>query len=130
MFSELDDDSCANQVVIHVSTTVIIQDFESYYPNTPIQSFYPIYTALSDGSLLLPPTEAKLNESNTFFILNGAILMLYLRNTLVSLRYIRRTRIKHKGLFYVLFLSQLLGLLSAITSAVILTAAVICVGPL
>ncbi|KAF8898591.1 hypothetical protein BD779DRAFT_1666411 [Infundibulicybe gibba] len=45
---------CPNEVVVHLSTIVVIPDYHAFYQD-PIQSFKPTYNPLPDGSLITPP---------------------------------------------------------------------------
>lgn len=103
--------SSPTEVVLQITTAVVIQDFSFYY-ETPIQSFRPSYKTFADGSLIAPPYLAEVHEANWILLLVGALLMLFIRNSVVSADYIRRNRVKYKGLFYTLLISQLLGVLT------------------
>ncbi|KAF9499792.1 hypothetical protein BDN71DRAFT_64144 [Pleurotus eryngii] len=98
-----------NEVVIHLSTTVVIPDFNRYFAPTPIASFQPSYLALADGSLVANPFFKDLHDSNISLLVTGMLAMLFLRNIFVSGDYIRRGGVKRKTLFYWLFISQLLA---------------------
>ncbi|KAH7915378.1 hypothetical protein BJ138DRAFT_1055011 [Hygrophoropsis aurantiaca] len=98
-----------NEVVIELSTSVSIPDYNKYYPNTPIDSFVPVYFALDDGSLVAPPFIHDVQLSYSSLIVGVVILMIFLRNIIVSAGYIWRGNIKKKGLLYTLFLSQIFG---------------------
>ncbi|KAH7931145.1 hypothetical protein BV22DRAFT_999103 [Leucogyrophana mollusca] len=98
-----------NEVVVDLSTLVTIPDFTKYYHDTPVQSFVPVYYALSDGSLVAPPLIHDLELSYSGLIVGGAIFVIFLRNIIVSAGYIWSGKVKKKGLLYTLFCSQLLG---------------------
>ncbi|KLO20574.1 hypothetical protein SCHPADRAFT_12521 [Schizopora paradoxa] len=104
------------EVVLQITTAVVIQDFALYY-DSPIQSFRPSYKAFADGSLIAPPYLEEVHEANWILLLVGALLMLFIRNSIVSADYIRRNRVKYQGLFYTLLISQLLGVLTFTTEA-------------
>jgi len=105
-----------NEVVLQLTTAVVIQDFSLYY-QMPIQSFRPSYKAFADGSLVAPPYLHEVHEANWILLFVGALLMLFIRNSVVSADYIRRNRVKYKGLFYTLLISQLLGVLTFTSEA-------------
>lgn len=105
--------SNANRILelqtVQLSTTLTISDFNRYYPEEPSQSFTPTYHALPDGSLVTPPYLSDLQNAYTNIIFLSVLVVVFFRNILVSGDYIRRGKIKKKGLFYLLFTSQLLG---------------------
>jgi hypothetical protein len=106
--------SCTpNEVVIQLTTTLVIPDYSKYY-ETPISQFSPTYTALPDGSLLTPPYRAEFHAANANLLIVGMLLMFFLRNVFVTGNFIRRARVKSKYLFHVLFASQLAGLAALI----------------
>ena len=109
--------SCSiNEVVVEISTAVLIPDYSMYF-SEPIQQFRPTYYALPDGSLVAPPYLNDVQQGNWIILFTGALLMLFVRNSIVSADYIRRGRVKYKGLFYALLISQLLGVLSFVIMA-------------
>lgn len=97
-----------NRVVVQLTTTLVIPDYNRYY-NTPIHEFQPVYSTLGDGSLITQPFTDDLLQSNVNIFLMGILAMLFLRNVFVSGDYIRRAKLKKKGLFYLLFNSQMLA---------------------
>ncbi|KAH8120095.1 hypothetical protein DFH11DRAFT_1500099, partial [Phellopilus nigrolimitatus] len=112
--------SCSNTpngVLLEVSMQVIIPDYSKFYTATPIAQFRMAYTSLPDGSLIAPPLFSEVQEGNRLLIFAGMMLMLFLRNTIVSADYIRRGRVRYKGLFYALFISQFLGVVTFILIA-------------
>lgn len=96
------------QVVFYLSTSLTIPDYHRYY-NAPIESFTPTYHALPDGSLLTPPYVYDLKGAYSNLIFLTALTVVFFRNIFVSGDYIRRGKVKKKGLFYLLFASQILG---------------------
>ena len=139
LWARQDGSSCGsptgtpNELVVQISSQVTIPNFSSYYHSTPIQDFQMTYTTTSDGSLLSPPFHADILKGNWFILFVGMMLMLFLRNTVrlsrffnvamlmqcqvVSADYIRRGRVKYKGLFYALLASQALGVGAHVTLA-------------
>ncbi|KAF9015302.1 hypothetical protein BDQ17DRAFT_1229006 [Cyathus striatus] len=103
-----------NEVVIHLSTTLVIPDYKRYWEPTPIPSFQPTYLALDDGSLVTSPFTQDLWNANLSLLVTGALAMLFTRNIFVSADYIRRGKVKRKALFYILFLSQILAPVSLV----------------
>lgn len=97
------------QVVVDLTTQVIIPDFSRFYASTSPDSFQPIYHTFGDGSLVAPPLLDDLRINNIFLIITGCLLAIFLRNVFMSANYLWRGKVKKKGLFYFLFLSQLLG---------------------
>lgn len=108
------DPSCctgSNEVLIQLSTVLTITDYQRYYgtqaPTT--QPFIPSYHAFADGSLIAPPYTSDLKGTYYALIYCTILTVVFFRNIIVSGGYIRRGNIKKKGLFYLLFASQLLG---------------------
>ena len=97
--------------IVQLSTTLTISGFNHYYHDivNPSQSFTPTYYPLPDGSLITPPYLSHLKYAHTNIIFLSVLTALFFRNILISGDYIRRGKIKKKGLFYLLFASQLLG---------------------
>lgn len=104
-----------NQVIIELSTTVVIQDYQRYY-SPDINSFSPTYLATDDGSLITPALTDDLWTANLDLLLTAALAMLFLRNIAVAIDYLRRGRNKNKTLLYLLFASQALAPASFIPS--------------
>ncbi|KAJ7783561.1 hypothetical protein DFH07DRAFT_995789 [Mycena maculata] len=98
-----------NEVVIEISTTLLIQDYSGYY-DTPISTFQPAYLALPDGSLTTIPFIDDLAKSYLSLLVTAMLMTIFLRNIIVSLDYIRRATMKRKMLFYLLLCSQLLAM--------------------
>ncbi|KAF8912805.1 hypothetical protein CPB84DRAFT_464036 [Gymnopilus junonius] len=98
-----------NTLVVQLTTTLVISNFNLFYAPTSIQSFYPTYTALADGSLVTTPFNQDQVDANLSLFVMGALAMVFARNILVSGDYIRRGKVKKKTLFHVLFLSQMLA---------------------
>ncbi|KAG6832468.1 hypothetical protein H0H92_001514 [Tricholoma furcatifolium] len=99
---------CANKVIINIATSLVIPDYSLYYSG-PVQSFQPSFYALDDGSLITPPFIEDLSGANLTLLVNGMLLMLFIRNILVSGDYLRRVKVKKKTLFHLLFVSQILA---------------------
>lgn len=98
-----------NTLVVQLSTTLVISNFDLFYAPTAIQSFYPTYTALADGSLVTTPFNQDQIDANLSLFVTGALAVVFARNIFVSGDYIRRGKVKKKTLFHVLFLSQMLA---------------------
>jgi hypothetical protein len=103
-------------VVVALSTAISIPDYHRFY-DQPIREFRPVYRAFPDGSLAAPPLLDDITASYALLLFIGALIMLFLRNTIVSADYIRRGRVKYKALFYVLLVSQLMGFVTFVLSA-------------
>jgi len=103
------DIACPNTVVIELSTTVVIPNFNAYYAPMQIATFKPTYDTLADGSLLTPPYLQDLSDANLSLLIIGALAAIFIRNIFVSADYLRRGKVKKKSLFYVLFISQILS---------------------
>jgi hypothetical protein len=97
-----------NEVIFRLSTIVTIPDYHRFY-SSPIDSFSPTYYALPDGSLFTPPYTHDLMGAYKNLIFLSVLTIVFFRNILVSGDYIRRGKVKKKGLFYLLFASQILG---------------------
>lgn len=109
--------SCTlNEVVVQINTQVLIPDYREYY-SVPITQFQMHYRPLADGSLVAGPYLSEIQQGNWLLLFIGMLLMLFLRNSVVSVDYIRRVRVKRKGLFYALLISQLLGVVTFISLA-------------
>lgn len=98
----------ADEVIVHLSTTITIPDYHRYY-DSPIESFTPTYETLPDGSLVTQPYLHNLKNTYSSLIFLSVLTAVFFRNILVSGDYIRRGKVKKKSLFYLLFASQLLG---------------------
>ncbi len=105
--------STPNIVVLDLHTTIVIPNYSLFY-STPIASFLPDYRALADGSLVAPPLISDIESANVHLALMSALAMFFIITTLTSIRYLRRGKFKKKILFYILFASQLLGLVSIV----------------
>ncbi|CCM00912.1 uncharacterized protein FIBRA_02958 [Fibroporia radiculosa] len=86
----------------------------THYHSVPLQSFQPVYYALNDGSLLTPFYLDHIHIPKLWLFAAGALSVFFLRNTVVALSFIRRSRVKDKTLFYLLLISQLFGLLGSL----------------
>jgi hypothetical protein len=98
----------ANEVTFRLATTLTIPDYHRYY-DSPIESFTPTYYALPDGSLITPAYVSDLRGAYSNIIFLCSLIVIFFRNILVSGGYIWRGKVKKKGLFYLLFASQILG---------------------
>uniref|UniRef100_A0A8H8CQM9 Uncharacterized protein n=1 Tax=Psilocybe cubensis TaxID=181762 RepID=A0A8H8CQM9_PSICU len=98
-----------NALVVQLSTTLLIPDYSRFFAPTNIETFSPSYTALADGSLLTPPFNRDITDSNLSLLVTGALAIIFARNIIVSGDYVRRGKVKKRFLFYVLFLSQILS---------------------
>jgi hypothetical protein len=97
-----------NQVIIELSTTVVIQDFQRFYSSN-ISSFTPTYFATADGSLITPALTNDLRAASIDLLFTAALAMLFLRNIAVAIDYLRRGKNRNKILLYLLFASQALA---------------------
>lgn len=97
-----------NQVLVELSTTLIIRDYRRFY-STDIHSFRPTYLALDDGSLITPALMNDLWSSNLDLLFVAALATLFLRNIVVAVDYLRRGKMKNKTLYYLLLASQALA---------------------
>ena len=98
-----------NILEIDLHTTVIIPDFHRFYSGN-ISSFRPSYHALADGSLVASPLISDIRSANIQLASTSAIAAFFFLTSWLAARYVRRGKIKRKGLFYALLVSQLLGL--------------------
>ncbi|PIL32077.1 hypothetical protein GSI_06781 [Ganoderma sinense ZZ0214-1] len=98
-------------VVIH--TTVTIPDFYRYY-KTPLSSFQPQYTALDDGSLISSVYTPNLRVSEGWLVMGGALIVFFMLSTYRAIQYTRVVKVKNKGLFYMLIMSQLIGIVVSV----------------
>lgn len=106
-----------NEVLLQLTTTVLIKDYSDFY-NTPITGFSgPDYITLADGSLLTDIYTQDSKNASLFLSILVIFAVLFVRNTLVSGSYLYRTKVQKKFLFYMLFLSQILGAASVIPFA-------------
>ncbi|OBZ79409.1 hypothetical protein A0H81_00652 [Grifola frondosa] len=94
------------QIVLH--TTLTIPDYSRFY-HTPIESFRPSYLSLPDGSLITAPLIDSIRISAAWLVVGGVLSTFFIRNTIVSVYYCRTAKVKNKALFYLLLLSQFLG---------------------
>lgn len=98
-------------VVIH--TTVTIPDFYRYY-KTPLSSFQPHYTALDDGSLISSVYTPNLRVSEGWLVMGGALTVFFILSSYRAVQYTRVVKVKNKGLFYMLIVSQLIGIVVSV----------------
>lgn len=107
--------SCSdlNVVVVDLSTTLTIPDYHRFY-DTPIQSFLPVYFSLDDGSLVTPTFISDVKVANSVLAIFAAMSIFFFLTAFASAGYLHRSVVKHKGLFYMLLISQCLGLISTV----------------
>ncbi|KAJ7597174.1 hypothetical protein C8J56DRAFT_919412 [Mycena floridula] len=106
--------TCMNQVVVQLSTSVLIPDYHRFY-DTPVNDFQgPTYIPLADGSLITSVLVSDLRSAKLTLLVTGVLTMLFARNIFVSGDYLRRAKLKKKTLFRVLFVSQLLAVVAFI----------------
>jgi hypothetical protein len=98
-----------NELVIELSTTILVEDFARYYPGADILTFTPTYLALPDGSLSTVPFMDDLARSYLSLMVTAILVTLFLRNIIVSFDYICRANMKRRMLFYLLLCSQILS---------------------
>lgn len=80
------------------------------------------YTSFPDGSLVAPPYLLEQRNTDFTLLFTGMLLMLFITTTFFSAGYVRRGRVKYKGLFYALLFSQVLGLIAFTLEAISLLA--------
>ena len=102
-----------NVVQIAIQTTVTIPNYSELY-STPIGSFQPTYQSLEDGSLVTPVLIEDARQTNAWLAVIGALLMFFVFNSLLSINFIQRVKIKKKTLFYILLASQVLGIVGSV----------------
>lgn len=103
-------------VLVALSTGISIPDYHRFY-SEPVESFQPDYTPFPDGSLIARPFLNNVTASYGLLLFIGALMMLFLRNVIVSADYIRRGRVRYKTLFYVLLISQVMGFVTFVLAA-------------
>lgn len=103
-------------VVMPLTTTLTISSLPTPLP-TAREDLIPVYNARADGSLITLPYMKEIQCTNIRLFVIGFFLMIFIRNTLVSIDYLRRSRSKDKTLFHLLVASQLLGPISFISLA-------------
>ena len=96
-------------LLVEVTATVLIRNFDKYYPGVPMDSFRPKYIPLADGSLVCPSLIKDLLQVHAILIICSALFVFFLRNTFTAVRYIRSGGVSQKGLFYTLLGSQVAG---------------------
>jgi len=96
-------------LLVEVTATVVIRNFDKYYPGVPIEDFKPKYFPLMDGSLICPPLIKDLLQVHAIIIICSALFVFFFRNTFTVVRYIRSGKVPHKALFYILLGSQAIG---------------------
>jgi len=99
-----------DQVVVELSTTVLIPDYARFYAQIPLNSFEPRYTSLPDGTLASSAFLDDLRSSYTSLLVVALVGSVALRNILVCVDYLRRANFKRRMLFYLLLSSQILSL--------------------
>ncbi|TFY52614.1 hypothetical protein EVJ58_g9912 [Rhodofomes roseus] len=107
----------AAPVVINLHADVTVSRFDHFYDALP-SSFRPTYYATVDGSLLSQSYVDEMTTSKSPVFIAGALCVFFLRNARKSLLFLRRTRVKDKTLFYLLALSQILGLVAGVVITV------------
>ena len=96
-------------LLVRITATAIIRNFDEYYPKMPIQDFKPTYFPLADGSLVCPPLIKDLLRAHAILVICSALFVFFFRNTFTVIRYIRSGKVPQKALFYVLLGSQVIG---------------------
>ena len=109
--------SCSSPtaVVVQLATDLLIPNFPQFY-DEQVETFQPTWTNLADGSLVTPAYLDELSKSFLQLMMAGALLLLFTRNTIASTEYILFSGLKTKTLLYVLFISQVLGVISSAVS--------------
>lgn len=100
-----------NAVVVDLHTDIVIPNYDMYY-SVPIRSFRPSYVALADGSLVASPLIEDVRSANVYLTVVSALGAFFLMNSFTAAQFIRRGKIKKKGLLYVLFVAQVLGVVA------------------
>ncbi|KAI0757119.1 hypothetical protein C8Q80DRAFT_78385 [Daedaleopsis nitida] len=110
---------CETPDVVHVviHTTITIPDFNRYY-KTPISSFQPAYVALADGTLISSVYTSHLHVSQGWLVMAGAFGVFFIRNTYRAIQYTRTVKAKNKSLFYMLAVSQAIGVVVSVAIVV------------
>ncbi|KAG9095563.1 hypothetical protein FS749_010218 [Ceratobasidium sp. UAMH 11750] len=94
--------------IVPLTTTLTINVFPSPRP-TDLNAYLPPYAVIPDGSLITPLYhESSVHEHMRIFI-TGALFMLFVRNILVAIDYLRRTKSRDRTLFWLLLFSQMWG---------------------
>ena len=70
--------------------------------------------ALEDGSLISSIYKPNLNVSEGWLVMGGALSVFFIRNTYRAVQYTRTVNVKNKSLFYMLVISQAIGVLVSI----------------
>ena len=96
-------------LLVKVTATAVIHDFNQYYPGVPIDNFQPNYSPLPDGSLVCPPLIKDLLQVHAIIIICAALFIFFFRNTFTVIRYVRSSKVPHNALFYMLLWSQVIG---------------------
>ncbi|KAJ4001241.1 hypothetical protein F5050DRAFT_31850 [Lentinula boryana] len=110
-------DDFPTQVVVALTTTILIPDYSLYY-DTPISQFSPNYQALSDGSLIASPYRSELQQDNGVLLLLSILVTIFLRNAFVSGNYLRRIKVQRKVIFRMLFASQVIAFVGLVPKIV------------
>ncbi|KZS92931.1 hypothetical protein SISNIDRAFT_89601 [Sistotremastrum niveocremeum HHB9708] len=92
-------------VVATLSTVIEISRFPARTPIPGLPTYYP----LADGSLITPIYNQNVISDQIHLVGMGALLMLFCRNIITSVSYLRRSNVKRRRLFYLLIASQLCG---------------------
>ena len=105
-------------LLVEVTATVVIRNFDRYYPGVPVEDFKPKYFPLMDGSLVCPPLIKDLFQVHAILIICSALFVFFFRNTFTVVRYIRSGKVSHKALFYILLGSQAIGFTSPLPTLI------------
>lgn len=105
-------------LLVEITATVLIRDFDKYYPGVPIDDFKPKYIPLADGSLVCPPLIKDLLQVHAILVTCSTLFVFFLRNTFTVVRYIRYGKVPHKALFYILLGSQVTGFVFALPTLI------------
>jgi hypothetical protein len=112
--------------IIPFTTTLTVDIFPTPRPAN-LDAYLPSYVAVADvrpmpipfsgilmtlhsqGSLITPLYDQSSMHEHMRIFITGALLMLFIRNILVSIDYLRRTSSRDRTLFWLLVLSQIWG---------------------
>ncbi|KAF7320250.1 hypothetical protein MKEN_00809600 [Mycena kentingensis (nom. inval.)] len=100
------------QVVVELTTTVLIPDYARFY-SSPLEQFEPSYINLPDGSLASDAFIEDLRRSYTSLLVVALLASVFLRNLVVCVDYFHRlprANMKRRLLFFMLLASQVLSL--------------------
>ncbi|KAJ1311636.1 hypothetical protein OPQ81_010112 [Rhizoctonia solani] len=94
--------------IIPFTTTLTVDTFPTPRP-VDLDAYLPAYDAKGDGSLITPLYAQSATDEHIRIFITGALLMLFIRNILVSIDYLRRTSSRDRTLFWLLLISQMWG---------------------